>query len=552
MGLGYWVGGSGGDATRIPILWAAPTYQFRSIGDFVLYVVVMLVLVALFLAVFALIITGVNRWEERRQQRAIQAFWDEHSYSSASGSGGIVEISATISQTTSRSPWNPAASPERHPSLQRRRPEGCYVFSPTAFIENTRNLTFLDGDQVADLAAETLGEIHVKLELEWLRYFPAEARQFLESVDRLLERTWTDHPAAAGDPRLQGKYENEAAGLRSLVFANFPKVLGQILPHMKKKVAEGVEDPGEWRTLAEAYERLIADPSLFTSYDPERLSPGSGAGVDQANDVKSFNAREVPDLESMIGQPMVKAVIERLEATAMLVAERRELGLPPILFSFHCVFAGNPGTGKTSFARILAARLKKAGLVSQGHLVEVTRADLVAGYLGQTAIRTREKVLSAKGGILFIDEAYALKNGDNDSYGQECIDTLLKLIEDLRDDLVVVIAGYTEPIRTFLGTNPGLASRFPNWVEFTDYEEEELGEIFDGLVHRSGMICPREARAAALALVRSAPRGLHFGNAREVRSCFERGVQNLGLRLATLGRRPTKDELCEFRVEDFQ
>ena len=185
----------------------------------------------------------------------------------------------------------------------------------------------------------------------------------------------------------------------------------------------------------------------------------------------------IEELNSLIGLMEVKREINILISYVRLQKRRKEEGLKTPSISLHMIFSGNPGTGKTTVARLFSKILYELGYLSKGHVVETSRSGLVAGYLGQTAIKTEEMVNRALGGVLFIDEAYSLASGDE--YGSEAIDTLLKLMEDHREDFVVVAAGYPRLMDKFLASNPGLASRFNQTIEFQDYSSEELFEIFE-------------------------------------------------------------------------
>ena len=184
------------------------------------------------------------------------------------------------------------------------------------------------------------------------------------------------------------------------------------------------------------------------------------------------------ELNELIGLDMVKADVKELINLVKVQKMREDKGMKTVPVSLHLVFSGNPGTGKTTVARILSKLYKEIGVLSKGQLVEVDRSGLVAGYVGQTAIKTQKKIEEAKGGILFIDEAYTLAKEGND-FGQEAIDTILKAMEDNRKDLVVIVAGYTNLMENFINSNPGLKSRFNKYIEFKDYSAEELIEIFD-------------------------------------------------------------------------
>jgi SpoVK/Ycf46/Vps4 family AAA+-type ATPase len=214
---------------------------------------------------------------------------------------------------------------------------------------------------------------------------------------------------------------------------------------------------------------------------------------------------------------------------------------------------GNPGTGKTTVARLLARIYRAIGVLSKGQLVEVDRSGLVAGFVGQTAIKTNEAIQKALGGVLFIDEAYALANQENpNDFGQEAIETLLKGMEDHRSDLVVIVAGYTELMGQFIDANPGLESRFNKYFYFEDYDGGELMDIFRSMCKKNGYELDREADPATAEAFRRLyeERDENFGNARDVRNVFERAVARQADRVATL-EAPTRDDLMCLTVSDL-
>jgi SpoVK/Ycf46/Vps4 family AAA+-type ATPase len=188
------------------------------------------------------------------------------------------------------------------------------------------------------------------------------------------------------------------------------------------------------------------------------------------------------------------------------------------------VFTGNPGTGKTTVARLLGQIYRTLGVVERGQLVETDRAGLVAGYIGQTAIKVKEVFASAMGGVLLVDEAHALARGNDNDFGHEAIDMIVKLMEDHRDDVVLIVAGYPDEMATFLDANPGLRSRFPKTIYFEDYSDAELLAIFDGMCDKARYRLTDDAKATALASLSARPRDRGFGNARLVRNLFEAAV----------------------------
>lgn len=231
------------------------------------------------------------------------------------------------------------------------------------------------------------------------------------------------------------------------------------------------------------------------------------------------------ELNQLIGLDSIKNEITSLANLAKANKKRSLLRLPTIPTSQHLVFSGNPGTGKTTVARILARIYKDIGVLSRGQLIEVDRSGLVAGYVGQTAIKTNEKINEALGGILFIDEAYTLVKDGND-FGQEAIDTILKAMEDHRDDFVVIVAGYTEKMKDFINSNPGLKSRFSKYIEFPDYNKVQLAEIFVGMCKKYQLSFSEEAVASIRNEIDNMVdnKDKNFANARAIRNLFERIV----------------------------
>ena len=261
------------------------------------------------------------------------------------------------------------------------------------------------------------------------------------------------------------------------------------------------------------------------------------------------------ELDSLIGLDGVKREVRSLINLIKVRQMRKEHDLKVMDMSFHMVFTGNPGTGKTTVARLVAKIYKQLGFLSQGQLIETDRSGLVAGYVGQTAGKVTEVVKSALGGILFIDEAYALarKGMDND-FGREAIDTLVKLMEDNRDDLVVIVAGYTDEMHDFLTSNPGLISRFNKYIDFPDYTDDELMAILAMNAKRQGYAVSDGANETVRGMLGEMTVGdrMDFGNARGMRNTLEKLVQEQANRLANTQGEITREMLCEITREDAQ
>ncbi|MGI9051189.1 MAG: AAA family ATPase, partial [Ilumatobacteraceae bacterium] len=256
------------------------------------------------------------------------------------------------------------------------------------------------------------------------------------------------------------------------------------------------------------------------------------------------------ELDALVGLELVKADVRRLTSLLRIQRLRAERGLPTLETSHHVVFTGNPGTGKTTVARLLSHILRTLGIVSTGHLVEADRSDLVAGYVGQTAAKTRAVLESALGGTLLIDEAYALARGGEQDFGREAIDTIVKFMEDHRGDLAVIAAGYPTEMRALIDTNPGLQSRFARTIHFPDYTTEELIAIFETMSDANRYHLD-EAGALRLAeVIDGEPRGRGFGNARFVRNVFEVAIGRQADRLASVPD-PTDEQLTKLTATDI-
>ena len=258
-------------------------------------------------------------------------------------------------------------------------------------------------------------------------------------------------------------------------------------------------------------------------------------------------------LESLIGLTEVKMRVNELISFAKVQKMRKSMGLaiPPL--SMHLVFTGNPGTGKTTVARIIGEIYYALGLLSSSKVVEVDRSGLVAGYIGQTALKTQEKIQEAIGGVLFIDEAYALA-GEGQDFGKEAIDTLLKAMEDHRDELMVIVAGYGTEMEPFLNSNPGLRSRFNTLIDFPDYTAIELFQVFESIANTADYFLTEEARIILLSgFAKSKEQAkIGFSNGRFARNLFENAIRSHAHRISKEGLSIDKEHISQLTSDDIK
>ncbi|MFG1646034.1 right-handed parallel beta-helix repeat-containing protein [Amycolatopsis sp. NPDC049252] len=321
---------------------------------------------------------------------------------------------------------------------------------------------------------------------------------------------------------------------------------GATLTASRCRVRDGISaDDGANVTLTEC------EGDGATSAEPEALPPAEPSVSEASGEVLDGPLGE---LESLVGLAGVKKEVTGLINLIRMSQMRERMGLPMPPMSRHLVFAGPPGTGKTTVARLYGTVLAELGILSKGHMVEVARQDLVGQYIGSTAIKTTEVVEKAIGGVLFIDEAYTLSAGSGGSgpdFGQEAIDALMKIMEDQRDSLVVIVAGYSEQMDVFLESNPGLASRFTRTIEFPNYSVDELVTITLGLTRKHYYELTDDAMTALREYFERVPKNSTFGNGRVARKLFEAMVNNQASRLAL--QPPSKDsELNRLTAEDLR
>ncbi len=302
-------------------------------------------------------------------------------------------------------------------------------------------------------------------------------------------------------------------------------------------------------------ERPTARPAASQREQPPTPSPhpdDHAADDHAADDLPARDLEEVlAELEGLIGLEAVKVEVELVTNLLVVQRMRRERGLPTAPSSRHLVFTGNPGTGKTTVGRLVADIYRSLGVLTRGHLVETDRSGLVAGYVGQTAERTRAVVESALDGVLLIDEAYALSRGEERDYGREAIDTLVKMMEDHRDRLVVIVTGYPEEMSTFIQANPGLRSRFPRTIHFPDFGTDELTAIAHHTAAGAGYHLDDAAITALREHLHTIPRDQGFGNARLIRNIFEAAVAQHASRIVTVSD-PADDELSRLTDADIR
>nr|WP_260866246.1 AAA family ATPase [Paenibacillus xylanexedens] len=308
--------------------------------------------------------------------------------------------------------------------------------------------------------------------------------------------------------------------------------------------------------MDESVRRITVNESriniVFNAEEGYKLSPETNESTSISTSQNESTADIFQDLGEMIGLEKVKDLIYEIYALIQVNKLRNEEGLKNSKQVYHMVFKGNPGTGKTTVARIISKMLNNMGVLSKGHLVEVERADLVGEYIGHTALKTRDLVKKAMGGILFIDEAYSLARGGEKDFGKEAIDTLVKVMEDKSEDLIIILAGYPSEMGEFLQINTGLPSRFPIQINFDDYSTDELILIALKMASEKDYMFTNDAIEKLKQIVQiEKETRVHFSNARYVRNVLEKAIRHQAVRLMKRKEKVTRHTLMEIAARDI-
>lgn len=335
-----------------------------------------------------------------------------------------------------------------------------------------------------------------------------------------------------------------------------------------KKVNEIINDRSDTKKISELYQHIYMlqhvhkrnklTPLLKELSDTLACYLGysyiSEIFEKEADNKKSTSLDDLMnELNQLVGLTQVKEEVRRLVIYQKIQAKRKESGLKVPKRTLHMAFMGNPGTGKTTVARIVGRMYYQLGLLSKGHFTEVSRTDLIAGYQGQTALKVKNVIEKAKGGVLFIDEAYSITENDNtDSYGRECLTELTKALEDSRDDLIVIVAGYTEPMNHFFESNPGLRSRFNYFINFENYSSTELMGILETLARKDDYQLTDELkeRLSCYFTDELETKVENFSNGRFIRNLYEDLIMNQAVRLNN-NKQYSSQELSLLKLEDF-
>ena len=317
-----------------------------------------------------------------------------------------------------------------------------------------------------------------------------------------------------------------------------------------RKISETIDNPKykiEIKKIAQ-----VVNASLIDFYGYSTIQEICRSTDEEEEDTRTLQDL-LDELNALVGLEKVKNRVQDLIIYQKVQKMRHEKNLHSAKNTLHLAFTGNPGTGKTTVARIVGRIYKRIGLLSKGHFIEVSRTDLIAGYQGQTALKVKKVIEQAKGGVLFIDEAYSITENENsDSYGRECLTELTKALEDYREDLVVIVAGYTEPMNSFFESNPGLKSRFNTFIEFEDYSADELEEILIGMCRNNDYELSDDAKEHLKDYFNNIVnfKEENFANGRMVRNLYEDLVMNHARRVFEI-ETPNKVDLKTIIDEDF-
>lgn len=317
-----------------------------------------------------------------------------------------------------------------------------------------------------------------------------------------------------------------------------------------RKISETIDNPKHRIEIKKIVQDVNASLIEFYGY---LTIQGICKPIDEADEDTKTLQDLLDELNALVGLEKVKNKVHDLIVYQKVQKMRREKNLHSAKNTLHLAFTGNPGTGKTTVARIVGRIYKRIGLLSKGHFVEVSRTDLIAGYQGQTALKVKKVIEQAKGGVLFIDEAYSITENDHsDSYGRECLTELTKALEDYREDLVVIVAGYTEPMKKFFESNPGLKSRFNTFIEFDDYSPNELDKILISMCKNNDYILDEGVKEKIHLYFEQqiSEKDENFANGRLVRNLYDDLVMNHARRVINIDN-PGTVELSKIIAEDF-
>ena len=414
---------------------------------------------------------------------------------------------------------------------------------------NASNLFSREGLALSIVEAHTLSKSQVNI--SYMAIQLAQYKDLIDSLNRLNKATDIFHKGKSED----FFYLNEVfkackeEDLRTQYFSllyRFFSVIAKADDHITPEEGKWLEMLMSYSTTSKDYGLDVFEKkaSVDERQTKEKQTPQNNKSEDEPSPIE--------ELHSLIGLSEVKEEVSALANFVKIQQEREKKGMKAVGLSYHCVFTGNPGTGKTTVARILAEIYKDLGILKKGHLVETDRSGLVAEYVGQTAVKTNKIIDSALDGVLFIDEAYSLVQGGGNDYGQEAISTLLKRMEDDRDRLIVVLAGYSEDMKRFIDSNPGLQSRFNRYIHFADYTADELKQIFMLNVDKNQYLIDEEGQTLLDQILTFAieHKDKNFGNGRYVRNLFEKTIQNQAMRLSCQPN-ITAEELSKLKAEDL-